>query len=221
MARIAVAERSAAVPASPAKVMRRAFWGVAPLMTPMLILLCWEFATRAGYFSAFMLPSPDAVVARLAADVMSGDFLQNAIATLYRTFVGFAIAAITGVTLGLLMMRNAWVRWFFDPLVSIGLPMPKIAFLPVFILWFGLFDASKITIIAVTAVFPIITATIAGLQGVDAGVDLVSTQFRCHGLACRRRDHDPGGHAADHHRAASRIADGADRRDRRRNDDGG
>jgi ABC-type nitrate/sulfonate/bicarbonate transport system permease component len=147
--------------------MRRAFWAVAPLMTPILILLAWEFATRASYFSAFMLPSPDAVVERLTADVMSGDFLQNAIATLYRTFVGFAIAAIAGVTLGLLMLRNAWVRWFFDPLVSIGLPMPKIAFLPVFILWFGLFDASKITIIAVTAVFPIITATAAGLQGVE------------------------------------------------------
>jgi ABC-type nitrate/sulfonate/bicarbonate transport system permease component len=167
MARIAVAEQSTAVPVSPAKVIRRAFWAVAPLMTPILIILCWEFATRAGYFSAFMLPSPAAVVARLTADVMSGDFLQNAIATLYRTFIGFAIAAIAGVSLGLLMMRNAWARWFFDPLVSIGLPMPKIAFLPVFILWFGLFDASKITIIAVTAVFPIITATIAGLQGVE------------------------------------------------------
>jgi len=167
MARIAVAEQRAVVPVSPAKVMRRAFWAVAPLMTPIFTLLCWEFATRAGYFSAFMLPSPDAVVARLTADVMSGDFLQNAIATLYRTFVGFAIAAIAGVSLGLAMMRNAWARWFFDPLVSIGLPMPKIAFLPVFILWFGLFDASKITIIAVTAVFPIITATIAGLQGVE------------------------------------------------------
>jgi ABC-type nitrate/sulfonate/bicarbonate transport system permease component len=167
MARIAVAEQSAAIPASPVKVIRRAFWAVAPLMTPILILLCWEFATRAGYFSAFMLPSPDAVVTRLVADVSSGDFLQNAIATLYRTFVGFAIAAVAGVTLGLLMMRNAWARWFFDPLVSIGLPMPKIAFLPVFILWFGLFDASKITIIAVTAVFPIITATVAGLQGVE------------------------------------------------------
>ena len=167
MARIAVAEQSGVVPASPAKVMRRAFWAVAPLMTPALVILCWELATRAGYFSAFMLPSPDTVVARLAADVMSGDFLQNAIATLYRTFVGFAIAAIVGVTLGLAMMRNAWARWFFDPLVSIGLPMPKIAFLPVFILWFGLFDASKITIIAITAVFPIITATTAGLQGVE------------------------------------------------------
>jgi len=167
MARIAVVEQSAAAPASPAKVMRRAFWAVAPLMTPILVLLCWEFATRAGYFSTFMLPSPDAVVVRLADDVMSGDFLQNAIATLYRTFIGFAIAAIAGVTLGLLMVRNAWVRWFFDPLVSIGLPMPKIAFLPVLILWFGLFDASKITIIAVTAVFPIITATVAGLHGVE------------------------------------------------------
>jgi ABC-type nitrate/sulfonate/bicarbonate transport system permease component len=167
MARIAVAEPGGAVPVSPAKVMRRAFWAVAPLMTPILILLCWEFATRAGYFSAFMLPSPDAVVERLVADVMSGDFFQNAIATLYRTFVGFAIAAVAGVTLGLLMIRNAWARWFFDPLVSVGLPMPKIAFLPVFILWFGLFDASKITIIAITAVFPIITATVAGLKGVE------------------------------------------------------
>jgi ABC-type nitrate/sulfonate/bicarbonate transport system permease component len=167
MARIAVADSGAAVSVSPAKVMRRAFWAVAPLMTPILILLCWEFATRAGYFTAFMLPAPDAVVERLAADVMSGDFLQNALATLYRTFVGFAIAAGAGVTLGLLMMRNAWARWFFDPLVSVGLPMPKIAFLPVFILWFGLFDASKITIIAVTAVFPIITATVAGLRGVE------------------------------------------------------
>ncbi len=168
MARIGFIEpRVGAAPSSLANTLRGAYWAVAPMTTPVLILVCWELATRAGYISAFMLPSPGAVVERLGADVMSGDFFQNAIATLYRTFLGFAIAAIVGVTLGLLMTRNAWARWFFDPLVSIGLPMPKIAFLPVFILWFGLFDASKITIIAVTAVFPIITATIAGLQAVD------------------------------------------------------
>jgi ABC-type nitrate/sulfonate/bicarbonate transport system permease component len=167
MARIAVVARGTVAPVSPAKVLNRAFWSLAPLVTPTLLLVCWELATRAGYFSAFMLPPPKDVAARLVADVTSGDFLQNAVATLYRTCFGFAIAAIVGVTLGLLMTRNAWVRWFFDPLVSIGLPMPKIAFLPVFILWFGLFDASKITIIAVTAVFPIIIATVAGLQSVD------------------------------------------------------
>jgi ABC-type nitrate/sulfonate/bicarbonate transport system permease component len=69
---------------------------------------CWEFATRSGGISAFMLPPISAVVARLAADVMSGDFFLNAGLTLYRTFLGFAIAAATGVTLGLLMARNRW-----------------------------------------------------------------------------------------------------------------
>ncbi len=66
-----------------------------------------------------------------------------------------------------MMHRSRLAHWFFDPIVSVGFPMPKIAFLPVFILWFGLYDGSKITIIAVNAIFPIITATLAGLQGVE------------------------------------------------------
>jgi taurine transport system permease protein len=140
---------------------------MAPAITPLLAVVGWEFATRSGAVSAFMLPPISAVIARLAADVMSGDFFLNAALTLYRTFLGFAIAATAGVTLGILMARRHWAHWFFDPVVSIGLPMPKIAFLPVFILWFGLFDASKITIIAVSAVFPIVTATVAGLRGVE------------------------------------------------------
>jgi ABC-type nitrate/sulfonate/bicarbonate transport system permease component len=139
---------------------------VAPLITPALALIAWEIATRSGDVSAFMLPSIGAVCARLAADLASGDFVLNAGVTLYRTLCGFAIA-VAGVSLGILMARNQWAYWFLDPIVSIGFPMPKIAFLPVFILWFGLFDATKITIIAVSALFPIITATLAGLQGVD------------------------------------------------------
>ena len=167
MARIAAVQPGAAVSASYPNALRRALWTVAPAATPLLVVACWEFATRSGGISAFMLPPIGAVVGRLAADVTSGDFILNAGLTLYRTCLGFAIAATTGVTLGLLMAQNRWAYWFFDPIVSIGLPMPKIAFLPVFILWFGLFDASKITIIAVSAVFPVATATLAGLQGVE------------------------------------------------------
>jgi ABC-type nitrate/sulfonate/bicarbonate transport system permease component len=59
------------------------------------------------------------------------------------------------------------MRWFFDPLVSIGLPMPKIAFLPVFILWFGVFDASKILMVALSAVFPVIVSSWAAAEGVE------------------------------------------------------
>jgi ABC-type nitrate/sulfonate/bicarbonate transport system permease component len=167
MARVVAAPSRAAVSIANHNVLRRAFWFLAPAITPLLVVVGWEFATRSGGISAFMLPPISAVVTRLVADVVSGDLFLNAALTLYRTFLGFAIAAAGGVTLGVLMARSRWAYWFFDPIVSIGLPMPKIAFLPVFILWFGLFDASKITIIAVSAVFPVVTATLAGVQGVE------------------------------------------------------
>jgi ABC-type nitrate/sulfonate/bicarbonate transport system permease component len=65
------------------------------------------------------------------------------------------------------MTRTVSVRWFFDPLVSIGLPLPKVALLPVFMLWFGLFDASKILMVAFSACFQIIITTWHGTQGVE------------------------------------------------------
>jgi len=68
--------------------------------------------------------------------------------------------------LDILISRNASIRWFFDPLVSIGLPMPKIALLPVFMLWFGLFDLSKILMVAFSASFQIIIATSAATQSI-------------------------------------------------------
>src|SRR5262245_26506480 len=167
MARVATVAQPSAKTAPRASTLRNAFWSVAPLITPALALIAWEIATRSGDISAFMLPSIGAVARRLVADLASGDFVLNAALTLYRTCCGFAIAAVVGVGVGILMARNQWAHWFLDPIVSVGFPMPKIAFLPVFILWFGLFDATKISIIAVSALFPVITATLAGLQGVD------------------------------------------------------
>jgi ABC-type nitrate/sulfonate/bicarbonate transport system permease component len=65
------------------------------------------------------------------------------------------------------MSRNAIARWFFDPLISVGFPMPKIAFLPVVILWLGVFDISKITMIVFDAIFPVVAATVIAIQGVE------------------------------------------------------
>jgi ABC-type nitrate/sulfonate/bicarbonate transport system permease component len=59
------------------------------------------------------------------------------------------------------------VRWFFDPIVSVGFPMPKIAFLPIFMLWLGLYDVSKISMAVFNAIFPVITATMGAAEGVD------------------------------------------------------
>ena len=87
--------------------------------------------------------------------------------TLYRALVAFAICAVGGVLIGMAMSRNIFANWFFDPIVSVGFPMPKIAFLPVVILWLGVYDVSKITIIVIDAIFPVIAATVIAIQGVE------------------------------------------------------
>lgn len=141
--------------------------GLGSVASVLVLLLAWEALARAGWVSAFLLPSLSSVLARVGTDVVSADFWANLGTTLYRAGVAFAIAAAAGVTLGTLMARVRTVRWFFDPLVSVGFPMPKISFLPIFILWFGIFDLSKITMTVFATIFPIITATWAATESVD------------------------------------------------------
>jgi ABC-type nitrate/sulfonate/bicarbonate transport system permease component len=138
--------------------------GALPLIA---LVVAWEALARAHIMSAFLLPPLSAVLDRVWDDLLSGDLLLNLGATLYRSMAGFAIAAVAGVALGIVMARNAAARWFFDPIVSVGFPMPKIAFLPIFMLWLGLYDVSKISMVVFNAIFPVITATIAAAEGVD------------------------------------------------------
>ena len=140
---------------------------MARLIPIVLLAAAWEAFARSGEVTPFMLPPLSAVLERIWNDAASGDLALNAGLTLYRALAGFAIAAVAGIGLGLAMARSALVRWFFDPVVSIGFPMPKIAFLPIVILWLGFFDISKIAMVAFDAVFPVVTATLAGLQGVE------------------------------------------------------
>jgi ABC-type nitrate/sulfonate/bicarbonate transport system permease component len=131
------------------------------------VLAAWEGFARAHVVSDFLLPSFSSVAVRLFHDVLSGEAVLGIALTLYRAAAGYALAAVFGVAIGILIARIAVVRWFFDPLVSIGLPMPKIAFLPIFILWFGVFDRSKILMTAFSAVFPVIVASWAAAEGVE------------------------------------------------------
>ncbi|MBM3607444.1 MAG: ABC transporter permease [Alphaproteobacteria bacterium] len=133
------------------------FWG--PFVTIAILLAIWEAASQMRLVTPFLLPAVSTVLARIATDFASGKLLIDVGMTLYRTLAGFGIAAICGVILGLLIARVAGLRWFFDPVVSAGLPIPKIALMPVFMLWFGLFDASKIAMVVFSAIFQIIIAT--------------------------------------------------------------
>ncbi len=140
---------------------------VGSLLPLVALILAWEALSRSGAVSAFLLPALSTVLARVWDDALSGELAINLGMTLYRALAGFAIAAVGGVALRILMTRNRFIGWFFDPIVSVGFPMPKIAFLPIFMLWLGLYDVSKISMAAFNAIFPVVVATIAAAQGVD------------------------------------------------------
>lgn len=147
------------------------------------LFVAWELLTRTRTFTPFMLPSPQSVLERIWRDGASGDLFINMALTIYRALAGFLIAAVLGVSIGLVMTRNAALRWFLDPVISVGFPMPKITFLPVIVLWLGFYDTAKISMVVFDAIFPILTATIAGVRSVEK--ELI---WSARNLGARERD---------------------------------
>ncbi len=169
MARVANIRTDAAQgdPRATLRALRAVGWAVARAAPILALALAWEALAASGAVTPFQLPRLTAVLARIWTDAVGGDLLLNTALTLYRALVGFGIAAVVGVILGMAMSRNVAVRWLFDPIVSVGFPMPKIAFLPVMMLWLGVYDLSKIAMVVLDAVFPVVTATMAGIAAVD------------------------------------------------------
>lgn len=143
------------------------FSGLLRTFPILMLLVGWEILAQSGVFTPYQLPALSRVLMRIWQDAASGDLAINIALTLYRALVSFAICAVGGVTIGMAMSRNRIAHWFFDPIISVGFPMPKIAFLPVIILWLGVYDISKISIIVIDAIFPVIAATVIAIQGVE------------------------------------------------------
>ncbi len=135
-----------------------------------LVLLLWETVSRLGLTRPLFLPSVPDVVSQFGAMLASGDIVGSLLLSLYRAFAGLALAIVGGMAVGLVMSRSYWVHWALDPLISIGLPTPKIAFVPIFILWFGIDSLSKILLVAFTCVLPMAVATYHGAIGISRTV---------------------------------------------------
>lgn len=139
-----------------------------PLILVALVLL-WDAYTRIFEVSAFILPPPSAVwdaTVELLAD--TGTYRHIWI-TFLETVVGFMIAVVVGVLLGGILGKVRWLEQTLSPLI-VGLQvMPKVALIPLFIVWFGFGITSKIVLAAVLAFFPIMTNTILGIKSVDRG----------------------------------------------------
>jgi ABC-type nitrate/sulfonate/bicarbonate transport system permease component len=151
----------------PARRFDAAFRFGAGLFSILLMLLAWELFARSGKVTPFMLPRFSVVLAYIYKDAMSGVLWINLGLTLFRALTGFVIATICGVVVAVAMARSKMARWFFDPVISVGFPMPKIAFLPIIILWLGVYDVSKISMVVFDGIFPVVTATLAGITAVE------------------------------------------------------
>jgi NitT/TauT family transport system permease protein len=127
----------------------------------------YEVIARAGIFPAALVPTVPAIVKTLASMLLDGTMIKHAFATLYRVVAGFALAAVVGLPLGILMARYRPVENFFMPLVSVLMPIPSLAWVPIFILWFGLGNTTTILIVFYAATFPMTLNTWSGVRSVN------------------------------------------------------
>jgi ABC-type nitrate/sulfonate/bicarbonate transport system permease component len=145
---------------------RKILRGIGALYPLALIAIAWEGIAQLGLIRGIFLPRLSTVIALIPKLAAGGELIQPLLISLYRAASGLVLALLVGVTLGFVMARNRAVRFLMDPLVSFGFSSPKIAFLPIFILWFGIDHLSKILLVALTSVFPFIVSAYEGARNV-------------------------------------------------------
>jgi len=133
----------------------------------LVVALAWELAGRLALVRPIFLPPLSRVIAQIVPLARDDAILEPLAASLFRAFAGLALAVSLGTLVGIAMTRRRWVRFLCDPLVAIGFPAPKIAFVPVFILWFGIDDLSKALLVAFSCVFPAILSAQHGAASVN------------------------------------------------------
>jgi NitT/TauT family transport system permease protein len=136
-------------------------------VTLLIAAALYEAVARTGYFPQALMPTLPQVGSTLLAALLDGTMLTHAAATMYRVMVGLGLAVAVGLPLGILMARFKPIENFFMPLVSALMPIPSLAWVPVFILWFGLGNTVAILIVFYAAMFPMLLNTWSGVRAVN------------------------------------------------------
>ena len=137
------------------------------LASVLVALAVYEAIARTGWFATALVPPLPMVGGTLWAMLADGSMAAHAWSTLYRVFAGLALATSFGLLLGFLMARYRRVERFFLPLVTALMPIPSLAWAPVFILWFGLGNVATILIVFYAATFPMVVNTWTGARAVN------------------------------------------------------
>lgn len=164
-----------------------AYPGLAGLLLPVALGLVWEAAVHFGLADGRLVPPPSAIFATLYELAVNGELYVHVKATLLRVLAGFVAGTIAGTLVGALVGYLQSARLLLDPSLQGLRAVPSIAWVPLFILWFGIFEASKVTLIAVGVFFPIYLGVLGAIQSVDRKIVEVGRAFRLSPLALVRR----------------------------------
>jgi NitT/TauT family transport system permease protein len=151
-------------------------WITTPLLTALLIA-AWHVYVTEAHVSKFILPAPAAVLEAWLDLLQSPRAWGHVLMTVYATLLGFGYALILGVAIGVLVGRIRWLELTLNPFVVAIQVMPKVALLPLFVVWFGFGITSKVIVAAVLAFFPIFTNTVLGVKSVESNHQDVMTSL--------------------------------------------
>ena len=167
---------------------RRAYGlAIAGFGLPVVLAILWEWLVAAGIANGRLMPPPSVVGRTLWNLAASGELLTHAGATLWRVGAGFGLGALAGTVLGAVTGALPVARSLLDPTLQALRAIPSIAWVPLFILWLGIFEASKVALIAVGVFFPVYLGVTAAIQGIDRKIVEVGRVFRLSRLAMVRR----------------------------------
>ncbi len=153
----------------------------------MTLAVAWEFIVRMGWASGRLAPPPSVIFATFVDLARTGDLQRNTLVTLGRVAAGFGLGAGIATIVGAAAGYSPLVRRLLDPSLQALRAIPSIAWVPLFILWLGIFEASKITLIAVGVFFPVYLGLMGAIQSVDRKLVEVGRAFRLSDVAMVRR----------------------------------
>ena len=157
------------------------------IVIPLLLLVVWELSGRLGWVRPNLLPPPSTVLATIIDLAERGDLWTHLQVTLVRVLLGFLFGAAAATFFGALTGYSLLWRRLLDPMLQGLRAIPSIAWVPLFILWLGIFEISKVTLIAVGVFFPVYLNLMTGIADVDRRLVEVGRIYRFSSLALVRR----------------------------------
>lgn len=161
--------------------------GLVGWIFPLLVIALWEILGRMKAIPSNMLPAPSVVVDTIYTMLIKGNLLTHIGITLYRVLLGFVIGVIAATLFGAMTGYSSFYRRLLDPSLQALRNIPSMAWVPLFLLWMGIYETSKITLIAVGVFFPVYLNLMVGIQQVDKKLIEVGQVFGLGTFAMIRR----------------------------------